>query len=455
MLSDAETETRRLVVLVGLLTMLVGLLGCAGGGKEESRNHYESGCALASQGKYQEAMTAFNKAIAADPQNAEAHNGLGYCHLLLGQEEQGELHLKEALRLQPDLLKAVRNLATLYHRQTRMNEAIPLWEQLTETDPNDAEAWSYLSTAYISQNQIEKALVAAKRALECSPNNPTVIVNYANMQKALMKFDEAEQYYRRVVDMSPPDEQIRALAIIGLFDVYFLQADYSKAKVIGLKAKEDFPKDFRVYYNLALLHEKINENQSAAEYYEEAMKYAPNNSALFVGAGDFFSQIGNQDRANEIYRKAIDIDPKCVNAYVRLIAAGIERGGDLAEAERLCEKALSFAAQYEKSRLLDQMAVVKLKTGDFNAAIKYCGDALGSLAEHDKIGEATIRVHLAEIYKAKGDLASTKTELETVLALSPPENLLKEIEKIASDLPPEWVPNLASSEPSQAPGGSD
>ena len=435
--------------------MLVGLLGCAGGGKEESRNHYQGGCDLARQGKYQDAMTAFNKAIAADPQNAEAHNGLGYCCLLLGQEDQGELHLKEALRLQPDLSKAVRNLATLYHRQKRMNEAIPLWEQLTEKEPNDAEAWSYLSTAYMSQNQIEKALVAAKRALELSPNDPTVIVNYANMQKALTKFDEAEQYYRRVVDMSPPDDQVRALAITGLFDVYFLQGDYSKAKVIGLKAKEEFPKDFKVYYNLALLQEKINDNQSAADYYEQAMKCAPTNPALFVGAGDFFSQIGNQDRANEIYHKAIDIDPKFMNAYLSLIASIIERGGDLAEAERLCEKALSFADQNAKSRLLDQMAVVKFKTGDFDAAIKYCNDALGSLAEHDKIGEATIRVHLAETYKAKGELASTKKELEAALALSPPEVLLKDIERISSDLPPEWVPNLGSSEPSQGPEGSN
>ena len=449
MFSDAEAKTWHFVALVGLLTMLVGLLGCAGGGDEESRNHYERGRALGRQGRFREAMAAFDKAIAANPKNAEAHNGLGFSHLLLGQKEKAERSLKEALRLQPDLSKAVRNLASLYHRQERMKEAIPLWEQLTETKSNDAEAWSYLSTAYMSEHQIEKALVAAKRALDFAPNNPTVIVNYANMQKELMRFDEAERHYRRVVDMDPPNKEVRASAITGLFDVYFLQGDYSKAKVVGLKATEKLPKNFRVWYNLALLHEKINENDSAAEYYEEAMKCAPNNPAMFVASGDFFSRIGNQDRADEIYRKAIDVDPKFVNAYLRLIASGIERGGDLAEMERLCEKALSFASQYEKPGLLDQMAVVKRKMGDFDAAIKYCNEALSNLPERDTVGEATIRAHLAETHKAKGDLASMKTELEAALALSPPENVLKEIERIASDLPPEWVPNLGNSEPSQ------
>jgi len=448
--SDAQAETWRFVALVGLLTMLVGLLGCAGGANEESRNHYERGRALGRQGSYQEAMAAFNEAIAADPKNAEAHNGLGFCHLLLGQEEQAERSLKEALRLQPDLSKAVRNLASLYHRQERMKEAIPLWEQLTETKSNDAEAWSYLSTACMSEGQIEKALVAAKRALDCAPNNPTVIVNYANMQKELMRFDEAEQHYRSLVDMDPPpNKQVRELAATGLFDVYYLQGDYSKAKVVGLKAKEKFPKNFRIWYNLALLHEKINENNSAAEYYEEAMKCAPNNPAMLVASGDFFSRIGNRDRADAIYRKAIYVDPKFAKAYLRLIASGIEQGSGLAEMERLCVKALSFASQFERPKLLDQLAVVKRMLGDFDAAIKHSHEAMNSLPGRDKIGEASIRAHLAETYKAKGELALMKTELEAALALSPPESLLKEIEKIASDLPPEWVPNLGNSEPSK------
>ncbi len=455
MLSDAEAKTWRFVALVGLLTMFVGLLGCAGGGNEESRSHYERGRSLGRQGRFHEAMAAFNEAITANPKNAEAHNGLGFCYLLLGQEEKAERCLKEAVRLQPDLSKAVRNLASLYHRQERMKEAIPLWEQLTEMKSSDAEAWSYLSAAYMSEHQIEKALVAAKRALDFAPNNPTVIVNYANMQKELMSFDEAEQHYRRVVDMNPPNEQVRAHAITGLFDVYFLQGDYSKAKVVGLKAKESFPKNSTVWYNLALLHEKIGENDSAAEYYDEAMKCAPNNPAIFVASGDFFSRIGTQDRANAIYRKAIDVDPEFVRAYLRLVASGIEQGGDLAEMESLCEKALSFASQDEKPNLLDQMAVVKRKMGDFDAAIRYCNEAMKSLPEQDKVGEATIRSHLAETYKANGDLASMKTELEAALALSPPESVLKEIERIASDLPPEWVPNLGNSEPSREQGGSN
>ena len=455
MLSCADARTSRFAALIGLLIMLVGLLGCAGGGNEESRKHYERGRSLGRQGSYHEAMAAYNEAIAADPKNAEAHNGLGFCHLLLGQEEKAEKSLKEALRLQPDLPKAVRNLASLYHRQERMKEAIPLWEQLTEMNPNDAEAWSYLSTACMSERQIEKALVAAKRALDFAPDNPTVVVNYANMQKELMRFDEAEQHYRKVLDMNPPNKRVRALAATGLFDVYFLQGNYSKAKVAGLKAKENFPKNSRVWYNLALLHEKTNENDSAAECFEKAMKYAPDNPAMFVASGDFFSRIGDPSRARAIYRKAIDVDQKFAKAYLRLIASGIEQDGDLAEMERLGVKALSFASQFEKPKLLDQMAVIKRKTGDFDAAIKYSNEAISGLPGRDKVGEASIRVHLAETYKAKGELALMKKELETALALSPPESLLKEIERIANDLPPEWVPDLGNSEPSNDQRGSN
>ena len=451
-----KVKAWRLPVLTGLLIVSIGFVGCGGdAAKEESRNYCERGRTLGKQGKYHEAMVAFNRAVAANPENADAHNGLGHCYVLLGQDEMGERHLKAALRLQPDLVKTVKNLASLYHRQQRMKDAAILWEQLTEIRPSDAEAWSHLSTAYMSEHQIEKALVAAKRALDLAPNNPTVVVNYASMQKGLMNFDEAEQCYRKVVDMSPPDEQVRSLAITGLFDVYFLQGDYSKAKVVGLKAKELFPNDFKVYYNLALLHEKLGENDHAAKYHEEAMRRAPGNVEMLVRSGDFFSRIGDQDRAESIYRRAIDIDPKFVKAYLPLITAGIEDGHDLAETEKLCEKALSFADQYEKPRVLDQMSVLKRKRGDLDAAIRYGAEAIDGLPKGDKVGEAMVRTHLAATYKAKGDLALTKRELEAALALSPPEAILKEIETVASDLPPEWAPDLSNSEPQQSQGGSN
>ena len=447
MLSSKEAKACCCAFLVGLVAVGLLLVGCAGNGSEQSRKYYELGRRLGKQGKYHEALDAFNKSLAADRNNAQAHNGLGLCYLLLGQERKGEQELKEALRLKPDFTKAARNLASLYQRQNRMKEAVPLLEQITDASPNDAKSWSFLMTAYMSEHQIEKALVAGKRSLELAPNDPTVIVNYANMQKQLTKLDEAEKYYKQVIDMNPPDEQVRSLAITGLFDVYFLRGEYAKAKVVALQAKNDFPNNFAVYTNLAMLYEKLNKNELASQNYDKAVELAPNNAVLLVRAGEFYDRTGKGKRAKEMYMKAIKVDPNSVDGYLHIIDNAINTGQGLAEAEAYCQKALSFANQYEKPKLLDQMAVLKRMLGDLDASVKYCKDALGSLPEKDKVGEAAIRVHLAETYREQKKFALTKKELEAALALSPPEPLIKEIETVSSKLPPQWVPDLGNTEP--------
>jgi len=455
LLSDKEARVCCCAVLACVLAVGLVLSGCAGEGSEQSRKYSELGRTLGKQGKYHEALDAFNKSIAADPKNAEAHNGLGFCYVLLGQEQKGEQELKEALRLKPGLTKALRNLASVYQRQNRTKEAVPLLEQITDASPGDAKYWSFLMTAYMGEHQIEKALVAGKRSLDLAPNDPTVVVNYANMQKQLTKLDEAEQYYRKVVDMNPADKQVSSLAITGLFDVYYLQGQYSKAKVIALKAQKDFPNDFAVYYNLAMLYEKLNESDLAGQNYDKAMALASDNAVLLVRSGEFYNRIGKGKRAEEIYRKAIEVDPRSVDAYLHLIENAITTGEGVAEAEGYCEKALSFANQYEKPKLLDQMAVLKRRLGDLDASIKYCEDALASLPKKDKVGEAAIRVHLAETYREQGKFALTKKELEAALALSPPESLLKEIETVASKLPPQWAPNLGDTEPKSSEKSSN
>ncbi|MCD6327403.1 tetratricopeptide repeat protein [bacterium] len=433
------------VILLALL--LLTLIGCAD--SQEARKQYEKGRQLGKQGRTDEAIALFNKAIEVDPNYAEAHNGLGFAYLLKGEDDMGEREIKEALRLKPDFSKAIRNLAILYLRQKRMNEAMPLWKQLTEIKPDDAKAWSYLSAVYMSVRQIEKALVASKRALELSPNDPGILLNNASICTQLVKLDEAEQFYKRLVEMMPPDDSIRKKSFLGLFDVYFLQGDSPKARVIALKAKEQFPDDSEVYYRFGLLNERLEKNEQAAKDFEKAMALDPVNAALMNKVATFYTSIGKSDRSTEIYRKCIETAPRYMNAYIGLASLAIERKEGLDEAESVVEKALSFADSSQRPRLLDQMSFLKRLQGDLESAMKYANEAFDCIPKGDKLSEAAIRIHRAQIHKANGDMASVKADLESALRLDPPEALIEEIERVASDLPPEWTPKYEPAKKSE------
>jgi Flp pilus assembly protein TadD len=70
---------------------------------------------LARAGKRLEALSAFQEALQLNPDNAEAHLGLGKTELALGRLSNATAELQETTRLSPDNVQARRLLRQAYH----------------------------------------------------------------------------------------------------------------------------------------------------------------------------------------------------------------------------------------------------------------------------------------------------------------------------------------------------
>ena len=68
------------------------------------------GAAFQSQGKFDEAVAAFNKALLIKPDYAEAHSNMGVALTDQGKPEEAVAACKEALLIKPDLAQAHNNL---------------------------------------------------------------------------------------------------------------------------------------------------------------------------------------------------------------------------------------------------------------------------------------------------------------------------------------------------------
>ena len=85
--------------------------------------HNAIGVIRASEGKFELAIQEFNAAIALQPNSAHFHNNLGYAHLLSRQEEQAVVALAEAQRLDPQNPRAAANIKLA---RERLNAEHPL-----------------------------------------------------------------------------------------------------------------------------------------------------------------------------------------------------------------------------------------------------------------------------------------------------------------------------------------
>lgn len=87
--------------------------------KTDWESYYYNGHQLAREGKWSEALAAYDKALAIDREFAELSYWMGICHLVLGQQEDALRHFREARNLDALMVRAddrindgIRHLAT-------------------------------------------------------------------------------------------------------------------------------------------------------------------------------------------------------------------------------------------------------------------------------------------------------------------------------------------------------
>jgi adenylate cyclase len=159
---------------------------------------------------------AADKALAINPDLAEAH--CVKAHLL---EEQGDpeaatREIETAVRLDPESWEVNREAARLVFRQGRINDAIPFFEKaaaLLDTDWHNA---SMLVSCYRERNQAEDRRRVAKMALERieraiarDPSSATVLASGAGILAALGEDQRAKDWIQRALLLDPDNNIMR------------------------------------------------------------------------------------------------------------------------------------------------------------------------------------------------------------------------------------------------------
>ncbi len=99
------------------------------------------------QGRVEEAIAAYKKAILWDSSYAKAYNNLGVVWLKQGQTARAISVLEKAIELDPIDAQAYQNLCYALHRQKKLQAAIQKCQQALSLDPSLTEVKFYLQEA--------------------------------------------------------------------------------------------------------------------------------------------------------------------------------------------------------------------------------------------------------------------------------------------------------------------
>lgn len=149
------------------------------------------------------AAELIGRALAIDPENADAHSNHGNALRQLNRLQDALAAYDRALRLRPNFLDALINRGNALLDLKRPGEALAAYDRALALKPDAAEALYGRGNALRELQRDEDALAAYDRALAFKPQHLNAILNRGNTLLNLQRPEEALAAYDRALALKP------------------------------------------------------------------------------------------------------------------------------------------------------------------------------------------------------------------------------------------------------------
>jgi tetratricopeptide (TPR) repeat protein len=114
------------------------------------------------------------KALAIDPTKAEVENILAAAYEMKGWPDQAEARYKKAIKIQPHYVAPYTNLATLYAKNNRLQDAVDICRQGLKVVPDSMDLYVTLADSLNQMGRRDEAIAELKAAQRLDPQNASV-----------------------------------------------------------------------------------------------------------------------------------------------------------------------------------------------------------------------------------------------------------------------------------------
>ena len=297
------------------------------------------------------ALPFFNRTVELDPAFAEAYAGISSSYAQLGEQERAADYARKAYELR-EKASEVERLAievNYYEVGTREPEkAAQMCELWRQAYPRDARPVRDLGFMYSTLGKHEKALEAARQAMQMGPHTVGYYFGLGGDYTSLNRFDEAQAVYKEAEKRNLEDEGL----LLARYQLAFLEGASAEmarvaATAVGKPSAEALL--LAAQADTEAWHGRL---KNARALTQSAVASAQNNDAKETAAAYLAVaalrevESGNRSQARANVALGMKLAPK---GYVRDLAAlALARAGDTVEAEKL-------AAELDKTAPLDTL----------------------------------------------------------------------------------------------------
>jgi tetratricopeptide (TPR) repeat protein len=365
------------------------------------------------QRKFNDAIAASDKALAADPANLEIRYNQVTIFEAEGKTQQAISTLKDILdsTAKKSYTRADRSprvillqrLAELYRDQEQTELAVDAFRQMAEVDSDlGARSAAEIVETYRGGHDFVKAQKEADADLQKFPDDRTLHIAHASLLADLGKNDQAVAEVKKLMDGKSDRETDMTLA--QLYDKARKFDDAAKALEAAEKLSTNDDEKENVWFMRGAMFERMKKIDLAEGEFKKVLKVDPDSAAALNYLGYMLADRNLRlSESLDFITKALELSPEN-GAYLDSLGWVYFRMGRLADAEENLRKAV--AKTNSDPTVHDHLAQVLLAESKVQEAIQQWQK---SLTNWDAGAPADLEP--AEVAKVKSNLANAQSRL--------------------------------------------
>jgi serine/threonine protein kinase/Flp pilus assembly protein TadD len=281
------------------------------------------------------------RALQLNDQLAPVHVTLGLIQKGTGQYDSARVEFQKALELEPMSETALTGLASAYDAQGDLAQAEATYRKAIELKQDYWGGYHSLGLFFYKHNRYKEAIPQFERVVALTPDNVRAYNNLGAIYMQLEQWEKAREMLQRAFQL-----QLDADVSDNLATVLFHEGKYAEALAVYQDALNLDDKNYEMWGNLGSGYLWTGDTGKADESYRKAIQLAearlkvnPRDPELLADLSGYYGVLGERAKAEELIQRAAIIDPE--NSYAMYRAAlNYEHWGEREKALHWIEKAI-------------------------------------------------------------------------------------------------------------------
>ena len=207
-----------------------------------AREEHERGMRLGKEGRFEEAVQAFRRALQISPSDASAAFNLGVALGSLGLYGEAEEAFRQAIYMAPHLAAPHYNLGLALSKQHRLLETEEAFRQAIQRDPRVAHYYNDLGIVLGKQNRYKEAEEIFRKAIALAPKDTTAYFNLGTAFGQQGQYERAAEVFYEALAIQPEEPALYLqLSYIQKAQGHDQEAMRSFLKAQALSSKQRHP----------------------------------------------------------------------------------------------------------------------------------------------------------------------------------------------------------------------